>query len=158
MKGHHKHGGKHHKHKDGKCKGNLQAYQCESDAAVMAHQLPKKDKALLKVNTPSWNLNDTRLEMIAATAGLGERFVNETNPTSKYEWHQKGDMGVLSVTINDKIHSLNCEKTEFPLQPHGKHPKKTYPNRRLNLPIKHLNWHQSPNKQKTQNHCVFCLF
>ncbi|KDN25057.1 putative lipoprotein [Moraxella bovoculi 237] len=127
MKDHHKHGDKHHKHKDGKRKGNLQAYQCESDAAVMVHQLPRQDKALLKVNTPSWNLNDTRLEMMAATTGSGERFVNETNPTSKYEWHQKGDMGVLSITINDKIHSLNCEKTELPPPPHGKHPKKDVP-------------------------------
>lgn len=127
MKGHHKHGDKHHKHKDGKHKGNLQAYQCESDATVMVHQLPRQDKALLKVNAPSWNLNDTRLEMKADTAGSGERFVNETNPASKYEWHQKGDMGILSVTINDKIHSLNCEKTELPPPPHGKHPKKDVP-------------------------------
>lgn len=158
MKDHHKHGDKHHKHKDGKRKGNLQAYQCESDAAVMVHQLPRQDKALLKVNAPSWNLNDTGLEMIAATTGSGERFVNETNPTSKYEWHQKGDMGVLSVTINDKIHSLNREKQSFRYNLTANTPKKTCPNRRLNLPIKHLNWHQSPNKQKTQNHCVFCLF
>lgn len=53
MKDHHKHGDKQHKHKDGKRKGNLQAYQCESDAAVMVHQLPRQDKALLKVNAPS---------------------------------------------------------------------------------------------------------
>lgn len=67
------------------------------------------------------------LEMMAATTGSVKRFVNETNPTSKYEWHQKGDMGVLSITINDKIHSLNSEKTELPPPPHGKHPKKDVP-------------------------------
>ncbi|WP_435931249.1 hypothetical protein ACSF86_07425 [Moraxella bovoculi] len=78
--------------------------------------------------------------MMAATTGSVKRFVNETNPTSKYEWHQKSDMGVLSVTINGKIHSLNCEKKQSFRHRHMANIlKKTCPNRQLNLPIKHLN-------------------
>lgn len=115
----HAHAHKYHKH--GKHKGTFQTFQCESGAKVSVHGLPKQDAAMLHIHAPSWNLSGEHIKMTAAPAASGERFINESNPASKYSWHSKGNIGVLSVELGGKSHSLNCEEVapEFP----ANHPK-----------------------------------
>ena len=111
-------------HKHGKHAGIFQTFQCEGNTKVSVHSLPKQDAAMLHIHAPVWNLNGEHIKMTAAPTASGERFINETNPASKYEWHSKGNIGILSVELTDKTHSLNCEevKPEFPAN-HPKVPK-----------------------------------
>lgn len=116
----------HHHHKDGKydSKNNhlFQAFQCENNTNLTVHYLPSQDKAMTHINAPAWKLDGIHIDMQAAPAASGQRFENTTNPASHYEWHSKGDIGVLSVTTGNQTHSVNCEKTEFK-HPEFKHPK-----------------------------------
>lgn len=86
------------------------AYQCDAQAGIQAIYQPDDDKAILNINAPSWKLVNQTIEFKAAPSASGMRFVNETNPTSPYAWHAKGTDSILSVKVNGKEYSLNCQE------------------------------------------------
>lgn len=86
------------------------SYQCEQDAKVVASYQPHRDLAVLNINAPSWKLNNQQLTLKAEKTASGMNFVNRTNPNSQYQWHTKGEIGLLSVIIGDKEYTLNCNK------------------------------------------------
>lgn len=93
---------------------HLQVFQCDNDAIVVVDHMPKHNLIKAHINAPSWNLKNAAVDMKAAPAASGERFINDLNPMVKYEWHSKDDMGVLSVIDNtNKTSQLNCEKLEI---------------------------------------------
>lgn len=105
---------KHHKGEKKGERGHFQAFQCENDAAIKVHHVPEHDLIKTRINAPSWNLNDVSVDMKAAPAASGERFVNDVNASAKYEWHSKSNIGVLSVTDAKNVTTkLNCERVKF---------------------------------------------
>lgn len=85
-------------------------FSCDANAVIETTYLPNDDKAILNITAPSWQLANQTIEFKAAPTASGMRFVNETNPTSPYAWHAKGADSILSVTVNGKEHSLNCQE------------------------------------------------
>lgn len=112
-KGEHKHG-KHHGH-HGFNPHHAHIYTCEANAKVSAVYNPHNETAQLTVTAPAWKLdNATIKDMTLSPAASGELYVNNKNPATGYQWHTKGEMGVLSVTVNGKTHSVNCEGKPMP--------------------------------------------
>ncbi|OOR88062.1 hypothetical protein B0181_08900 [Moraxella caviae] len=106
-----KKGGKHTHHKHDKL---TQTYRCENGAVVHAHYQPKTNNAKFAISAPSWQLDNAQITMNADVTGSGMRFVNDSNPAAKYEWHTKGADGILSVSTADgKQHSLQCSSANL---------------------------------------------
>ncbi|MDO4442001.1 MAG: MliC family protein [Moraxella sp.] len=124
-KHHHKDGnyhkdGKHH-HKQHKHGNTVQSFQCDNGAAIKIHHLPKQDKAMAHIKAPTANIESLHLDMKAATAASGERWI-AGDSNSSYEWHAKGETGVLSITHGDATQDLNCQ--QVPNSPLATHPNK----------------------------------
>lgn len=112
---HHHHGKKHHfgKHHHHKMEHR---YTCEQNAKIDVKY--KKGMALLNVTAPSLTLNNQNISLTQAVSGSGMRFVNETNPASKYEWHAKGGEAIFGVTVADgKTYELRCQADDMPPPP-----------------------------------------
>ncbi len=112
---HHHHGKKHHhgKHHHGKM---VEHYTCEQNATVNVKY--KKDTALLNITAPSLTLNNQDISLTRAVSGSGMRFVNETNPASKYEWHAKNGEAIFGVTVADgKTYEFSCQSDDMPPPP-----------------------------------------
>ncbi len=99
-------------------------YQCANavdsskTAHVVAKYQPKSDTALLNVTAPQLGLERSDVEMKLAVSGSGNRYVNDTNPTSLYEWHSKASEGVLTVTVNGAEYQYNCVANQMPPKNH----------------------------------------
>lgn len=85
------------------------AFSCEQGASVVAKYNADTEIATLNVTAPTLSLNNQTIELKHAVSGSGERYVNDANPASIYEWHTKGKDGIFSVKVNNKDYSLNCE-------------------------------------------------
>lgn len=83
-------------------------YACEQKAVLAVKYDSENDMADLKVTAPTLGLKDADIQLQLAPSASGERYVNDTNPASIYEWHAKGYEGNFSVTVNDKEYSLSC--------------------------------------------------
>ena len=88
--------------------GDAMSYQCEKNATVSA-KYGDNDTALLNITAPSLGLNNQNIELVQATSGSGNRYVNDKNPASVYEWQTTRGEGVLTVTVNKQDYSLVCE-------------------------------------------------
>lgn len=99
-------------------------YQCENavdaskSALVVAKYNPKADTALVNITAPQLGLQRADVEMKLAVSGSGNRYVNDTNPASLYEWHANGNEGVLTVTVNAADYQYNCVADKIPPKGH----------------------------------------
>ena len=120
MHGEHAH--KHGNHTNNSHHGIIsKTYTCNNDAndaSIVAHYNPDAKKALLNITASQLGLNGTDVEFkIAPTdstskSGSGMLFINDVNPNSKYEWHTKGNIGMLAITTSDGSgYSLSCQST-----------------------------------------------
>lgn len=87
----------------------LNAYQCEQGTTITERRTPNNDIITLDVNAPTLNLANQTIELKQVTAGSGERFINDMNPASVYEWHAKGGEGIFAVTVNGQEYTYACQ-------------------------------------------------
>lgn len=91
--------------------GPIESFTCESDASLNAQYATNGDWANLTITMPQLGLQNQAVTLKSAVSGSGARFVNDTNPNSTYEWHTKGDMGILSVVAADgNEYTVSCQK------------------------------------------------
>lgn len=105
-KGEHHHGKPMHKHHH---KGATFQYKCESKASLAVKYDSDNELANVNVTAPTLGLTDQDIQLQLAPSASGERYVNDTNPASIYEWHAKGHEGVFSVNVGGKDYDLSCE-------------------------------------------------
>lgn len=102
----------HHAHMDKKGHGyhgtHPHFYACEKDTKIIAHPNTESDIIKLQVTAPSLNLKDQAIELKLAPSASGERYLNDANPASTYEWHTKGHDGVFTVNVGGKAYSYSC--------------------------------------------------
>lgn len=105
-KGHHDRHGKpmHHKHHD----DVTFQYKCEQKAHLEVEYDSEDEMADIEITAPTLGLIDQDIQLKLAPSASGERYINDTNPASLYEWHAKGGEGIFSVTVNEKEYSLSC--------------------------------------------------
>lgn len=107
----------HHTHMDKKGHGyqgtHPHFYVCEKDVKLIAH--PDTESEIMKINVtaPSLKLERQDIELKLAPSASGERYVNDTNPASIYEWHAKGHEGVFSVNVGGTDYQYSCEIKPF---------------------------------------------
>lgn len=106
-RGHHAHGGRHQEGRGSRARQPV--YQCEQGTTIAERRTPNSDIISLTVNAPTLSLSNQVIELKQATSGSGERFVNDTNPASIYEWHAKGPEGVFTVTVNNQEYNYICQ-------------------------------------------------
>lgn len=95
----------HHKHHD----DVTFQYKCEQKARLEVEYDSEDEMAEIEITAPTLGLVDQDIQLKLAPSASGERYVNDTNPASIYEWHAKGGgEGIFSVTVNEKEYSLSC--------------------------------------------------
>lgn len=103
------HGGEHRGEQGRRGPAHPHTFSCEQGASVVAKYNPDTEIATLNVTAPTLSLSNQTIELKHAVSGSGERYVNDANPASVYEWHTKGKDGIFSVNVNNKDYSLSCE-------------------------------------------------
>ncbi len=94
-----------------------QAYMCQNTndgrklARIIAKYYPQADTALVNISALQLGLNNANVEMKRVISGSGDRYINDTNPASIYEWHIKGGEGVLTVSIGRNEYEYHCMKS-----------------------------------------------
>lgn len=85
-------------------------FQCEHGASVHVKYSNNGEQATVEGNAPKANWNSETRILTQDVAGSGARYINNDDKSVVYEWHTKGDIGVLSSTwVNGKTYSVNCE-------------------------------------------------
>lgn len=110
-KGHH-----HHAHMDKKGHGyegtHPHFYQCVNDkndkAILIAHPNTDSDVMTIEITAPALSLNKQNIELKIAPSASGERYINDKNPASIYEWHTKGHFGIFGVNVNGVDYEYRC--------------------------------------------------
>lgn len=95
----------HHKHHD----DVTFQYKCEQKASLEVEYDSKDEMAEIEITAPTLGLIDQDIQLKLAPSASGERYINDTNPASIYEWHAKGYEGIFSVTVNEKEYTLSCK-------------------------------------------------
>lgn len=91
--------------------GQIESFTCENDANVNAQYATNGDWANLTITMPELGLDNQAVTLKNAVTASGMRFVNDTNPNSTYEWHTKGDIGILSIIATDgNEYAVSCQK------------------------------------------------
>lgn len=86
-------------------------FVCEDDATVQAKYSIDGEQATINASLPKANWNNQTVVMDIATSGSGSRYVNTASQNVDYQWHTKGDMGIMSVKWADgNEYSVNCER------------------------------------------------
>lgn len=90
---------------------NKVTYACSghADTHVHAEYSPNSDIATLSITAHSLGLNHQKVMLKQAVSASGDRYVNDLNPHSTYEWHTKGNYGVLTITTPTGEYQRNCE-------------------------------------------------
>lgn len=109
-------------HKDGDKKdvhhgfdpNHVHRYMCKQGATVSAVYNPHNETAKVTVYAPVWKLNNQTIDMTLAPSASGSRYINDKNPKTTYEWHTKGEIGVISITTGGKTLDINCEGEPMP--------------------------------------------
>lgn len=84
-------------------------YICEKEVKLVAH--PDTESEIMKINVtaPSLGLERQNIELKLAPSASGERYINDTNPASIYEWHAKGHEGIFSVNVDGTDYAYHCK-------------------------------------------------
>lgn len=109
----HAHGKPHgygHEHHDGH---HMAYFTCDQNANVIAKYNAETEIATLKITAPTLGFDKQAVQLKHSPSASGERYVNDVNPANVYEWHAKGDMGMLSIKVDNKEYHLNCESAPF---------------------------------------------
>lgn len=86
-------------------------FVCEDDATVQAKYSIDGEQATINASLPKANWNNQTVVMDIAISGSGSRYVNTASQNVDYQWHTKGDMGIMSVKWADgNEYSVNCER------------------------------------------------
>lgn len=85
-------------------------YTCEKDVRVAITQ-GDLDTINAVVNLPQgFNPDTVSLVLQIAPSASGERYINDSNPDSTFEWHQKGDMGMLTLGAVNQEFTYSCTR------------------------------------------------
>lgn len=90
-------------------------YECQAAngtdrASLMVNGMKNNDIISVTVNVPTLSLNNQTIELKSAVSGSGERYMNDKNPASTYEWHTKGGEGVFSVMAGGQEFNYLCQQ------------------------------------------------
>lgn len=83
-------------------------YQCNNNAKVSAIYNPDAENSVLTITAPTLKLNGAQITAQLAPSGSGVRFINQPSANTLYDWHTKGTMGMLNVTLNGIEHTFEC--------------------------------------------------
>lgn len=107
----HKH--KHHhdktKHHHDKMKKGHHFFVCDKDTKVAVHHAHQNGVIKLNVIAPSLQLDNQEIELKLAPSASGERYINDANPASIYEWHSNGRDSIFGVTVKGKTYEYQCQ-------------------------------------------------
>lgn len=98
----------HHNHSDHNSKVN---YVCpaHSDAHVHAEYNPQSEIATLSITAKNLGLDHQKVMLKQAVSASGARYVNDLNPHTIYEWHTKGNDGILTITTPTGEYQIYCQ-------------------------------------------------
>lgn len=86
-------------------------FMCEDDATVMPKYSADGSEAMITASLPKANWVDQTVKMDIATSGSGSRYLNTSSPNVAYQWHTKGDLGIMSLKWADGTeYSVKCER------------------------------------------------
>ena len=86
-------------------------FVCEDNATVMPKYSTDGEEAMLNVNLPKANWNNQTIKMDIATSGSGSRYVNNDSQNVTYDWHTKGDLGIMRLTWADGTeYEVKCQR------------------------------------------------
>ncbi|MFW2176867.1 MULTISPECIES: MliC family protein [unclassified Moraxella] len=89
---------------------NSQVYKCDNDTQVSAFYATQSQDnvANVKITSPMLGLNQVAMVLKQDVAASGERYTLTTPAKTTYEWHVKGNEGVLSVSTQGKEYNFVC--------------------------------------------------
>lgn len=84
---------------------------CEDDATVSAKYSIDGEEATINASLPKANWNNQTVIMGIAQAASGSRYVNNASQNVTYDWHTKGDLGIMRLTWADGTeYAVKCER------------------------------------------------
>lgn len=88
---------------------NSKTFKCDNNAEVVSVLSERNGDnfANVKITAPSLSLNQTPVLLQQVVSASGERYAISNGKTT-YEWHIKGDDGVLTVTSGEKAFNFSC--------------------------------------------------
>lgn len=89
---------------------NAKTYECDNNAQVVSVLSERNDDnyANIQITAPSLSLNQSPVQLKQDVSASGERYTVSSGSTG-YEWHIKGDDGVLTVTTNGQEFNFSCQ-------------------------------------------------
>lgn len=97
-----------HRHHHGHHSARPHFYVCDKDTKLIAHHDTENELIKLQVTAPTLNLKDQTIELKHVPSASGERYLNDANPASTYEWHAKGQEGMFMVNVGGNNYSYSC--------------------------------------------------
>lgn len=92
-----------------KMMNNAHSYKCDNSAHVVA--IYSDETANINITAPSLNLDKASFILKEAVSASGARYVLQaTGSNTSYEWHTKGDIGLLTVQYDGKEYGFSCQK------------------------------------------------
>ncbi len=86
-------------------------FVCEDNATVMPKYSIDGEQATLTASLPKANWNNQTIVMNIATSGSGSRYVNNASQNITYDWHTKGDLGIMRLKWADGTeYAVKCER------------------------------------------------
>lgn len=88
---------------------NSKTYVCDNNAQVVSiiSERNGDNYANVKITAPNLSLNQAAVQLKQEPSASGERYA-VANATTGYEWHIKGNDGVLTVTTNGQEFNFSC--------------------------------------------------
>ncbi|SUD91657.1 MliC family protein [Psychrobacter phenylpyruvicus] len=84
---------------------------CEDNATVNAKYSIDGEQATINASLPKANWNNQTVIMDIAQAASGSRYVNNASQNVTYDWHTKGDLGIMRLTWADGTeYAVKCER------------------------------------------------
>ena len=86
-------------------------FMCEDNATVNAKYSIDGEQATINASLPKANWNNQTVVMDIAQAASGSRYVNNASQNVTYDWHTKGDLGIMRLTWADGTeYAVKCER------------------------------------------------
>lgn len=89
---------------------NSNTYKCDNNAQVVSVLSERNgdNYANIQITAPSLSLNQAAVQLKQDVSASGERYTVSSGSTG-YEWHIKGNDGVLTVTTNGQEFNFSCQ-------------------------------------------------
>lgn len=90
---------------------NKANYVCPAhlDTHIHAEYNPQSEISTLSITAKNLGLDHQKVMLKQAVSGSGVRYVNDLNPHTLYEWHTKGNDGILTITTPTGEYQIDCQ-------------------------------------------------